>query len=121
MPDVKPKFFKTPEAFRAWLEKNHASKTELWVGYYKKSSGKGGMVYKQALDEALCYGWIDGVVKSVDDQTYMQRYTPRKKDSHWSLVNVRRMAELEAEKRLRPAGRAAFERRTPERTGKASY
>jgi uncharacterized protein YdeI (YjbR/CyaY-like superfamily) len=120
-PTTKPRFFRTAAAFRAWLEKNHEKAVELWVGYYKKSSGKGGMVYREALDEALCFGWIDGIVKSVDAETYMQRYTPRKKDSHWSLVNVRRFGELDAEGRMAPAGRAAFARRTAERTGKASF
>jgi uncharacterized protein YdeI (YjbR/CyaY-like superfamily) len=118
---AKPKFFKTPALFRAWLEKNHAKETELWIGYYKKASGKGGMVYKEALDEALCFGWIDGVVNSIDADTYMQRWTPRKSTSHWSLVNVRRFGELDAEGRIAPPGRAAFDRKTPERTGQASF
>jgi uncharacterized protein YdeI (YjbR/CyaY-like superfamily) len=91
------------------------------MGYWKKSSGKGGLTYKDALDEALCFGWIDGVLKSIDAESYMQRWTPRKKTSHWSLVNVRKMAELEAAGRMHPLGRAAFERRTPARTGQASY
>ena len=120
-PTGDPTFFKTPAAFRAWLKKHHAKHDELWIGYYKKTSGKGGVIYKQALDEALCFGWIDGIVKSLDSERYMQRYTPRKKDSHWSLVNVRRFAELEAEGRIEPPGRAAFERKTAERTGKASF
>ena len=122
MPDpIKPRHFKTPAAFASWLARNHASKTELWIGFHKKASGRGGMVYKQALDEALCWGWIDGLVKSIDADSYMQRFTPRKKDSHWSLVNVRRFGELDAAGRIHPAGRAAFGRRTAERTGKASF
>jgi uncharacterized protein YdeI (YjbR/CyaY-like superfamily) len=120
-PGPAPKFFRTQQDFRAWLEKHHATENELWVGYYKKSSGKGGMIYKQAVDEALCFGWIDGVLKSLDGERYMQRYTPRKSTSHWSKVNVRRFAELEGEGRIAPSGRAAFDRKTPERTGKASY
>jgi uncharacterized protein YdeI (YjbR/CyaY-like superfamily) len=116
-----PVFFETPAAFRAWLKKHHARETELWMGYWKKVSGKPGLTYKVALDEALCWGWIDGIVKSIDGHSYMQRWTPRKKDSHWSLVNVRRFGELEAEGRVAPPGRAAFERRTPERTGRASF
>lgn len=120
-PLPKPKFFKTPAAFRAWLGKNHEKETELWIGYYKKASGKGGMIYREALDEALCIGWIDGLVKSIDGDTYMQRWTPRKKDSHWSLVNVRRFGELDAAGRIEPAGRAAYMRKTLDRTGKASY
>ncbi|MHB0964049.1 MAG: YdeI/OmpD-associated family protein [Gemmatimonadaceae bacterium] len=114
---MKPKFFRTIESLRAWFTKNGASKTELWIGYYKKSSGKGGVVYKQALDEALCVGWIDGVVRSIDDACYMQRWTPRKPRSNWSNVNVKRVGELIAAGRMTPAGLAAFARRVPERTG----
>jgi uncharacterized protein YdeI (YjbR/CyaY-like superfamily) len=118
---VKPKYFRSAAAFRDWLEKHHASKAELWVGFYKKSSNRGGLTYKEAVDEGLCFGWIDGLVKGYDDVSYMQRFTPRKKDSHWSLVNVRRFGELDAAGRIHPAGRAAFERKTPQRTGKASF
>lgn len=117
----KPKFFKTAKDFGAWLEKNGEKETELWMGYWKKSSGKGGLQYKEALDEALCHGWIDGLVKSVDGESYMQRWTPRKKTSHWSLVNLRKFAELEAAGRVKPLGRAAFDRKTPERIGKSSF
>ena len=118
---MKPKFFKTPEALRLWFEKQGASRTELWIGYHKKASGKGGVVYRQALDEALCVGWIDGVVKSIDELSYMQRYSPRKTKSTWSNVNVRRMHELIAEGRVTAAGLAAFERRDPARTGVYSF
>jgi len=83
-------FFKTPAAFRAWLEKHHDSEKELWVGFFKVKAGKGGMVYQQALDEALCYGWIDGMVQRVDEESYAQRFTPRKPNSNWSQVNIRR-------------------------------
>src|SRR4051812_4559537 len=121
MPAAAPTFFRTANDFRRWLEKNHENKAELWIGYYKKAAGKAGMVYKEALDQALCFGWIDGVVRSIDEQSYMQRFTPRTKTSHWSNVNVRRFGELEAAGLVRPAGRAAFNRRTPERTGKASF
>lgn len=116
-----PTFFKTTAALRAWFAKHGATKTELWIGYYKKASGKGGVVYKQALDEALCAGWIDGLVKSIDDDCYMQRYTPRKAKSNWSLVNMRRVEELIAEGRMTPAGLAAYERRDPARTGVYSF
>lgn len=112
-----PKFFKTIESLRAWFTKHGGTKSELWIGYYKKSSGKGGVVYKQALDEALCVGWIDGVVRSIDDACYMQRWTPRKPKSNWSNVNVKRVGALSAEGRMTPAGLAAFARRVPERTG----
>jgi uncharacterized protein YdeI (YjbR/CyaY-like superfamily) len=119
--DVTPKFFKTPEALRAWFAKFGSIKTELWMGYYKKASGKGGVVYKQALDEALCVGWIDGQVKSVDDICYMQRWTPRKPKSIWSNVNTKRVQELIAAGRMTPAGMAAFERRDPKRSGVYSF
>lgn len=112
-----PKFFKTLESLRAWFTKHGATQTELWIGYYKKASGKGGVVYKQALDEALCVGWIDGVIRSIDDSCYMQRWTPRKPKSNWSNVNVKRVGELTAAGRMMPAGLAAFARRVPERTG----
>jgi uncharacterized protein YdeI (YjbR/CyaY-like superfamily) len=101
--------------------KNGEKETELWMGYWKKTSGKGGLTYKDALDEALCYGWIDGIVKSIDADRYMQRWTPRKKTSHWSLVNIRRMAELEAAGRMHPRGRAIFEARDPKKTARGSY
>jgi uncharacterized protein YdeI (YjbR/CyaY-like superfamily) len=120
-PAPKPKFFRTAAEFRAWLEKHGETETELWMGYWKKSSGRDGLVYKDALDEALCMGWIDGVLKSLDAESYMQRWTPRKKTSHWSLVNLRKFAALEAAGRIHPLGRAAFERKTPERVGQASY
>ncbi len=112
-----PKFFKTTDALRAWFAKYGATKSELWIGYYKKASGKGGVVYQQALDEALCVGWIDGVIRSIDDTCYMQRWTPRKPKSNWSNVNVRKVQALIAAGRMTPAGLAAFAQRVPERTG----
>ncbi len=113
----RPKFFATPAAFRAWLEQNHAARTELWVGYYKKASGRGGMVYREALDEALCYGWIDGLVKSIDAGRYMQRFTPRRLGSIWSNINVAHVARLSAAGRMQPAGLAAFAARQASKTG----
>ena len=120
-PAPKPKFFRTASDFRAWLKKHGAKETELWMGYWKKATGKGGLTYRDALDEALCYGWIDGLVKSIDEASYMQRWTPRKKTSHWSLVNMRRMAELEAAGRIAAPGRAIFELRNPAKIGRAAY
>jgi uncharacterized protein YdeI (YjbR/CyaY-like superfamily) len=114
-------FFKTPAELRRWFKANHAKLTELWVGFYKKDSGLGGVVYKQALDEALCFGWIDGVSKRVDDISYMQRFTPRKTRSNWSAINIARAHELIAEGRMQPAGRAAFDRREEERSRVYSY
>ncbi len=118
---MKPKFFKSAESFREWLAKYGATKTELWMGYYKKASGKGGLTYKPALDEALCYGWIDGLVRSVDDVCYMQRWTPRKPTSIWSNVNTKRVQELIVEGRMTPAGLAAFAKRDPKRNGVYSF
>ncbi|MBA4073237.1 MAG: bacteriocin-protection protein [Gemmatimonas sp.] len=118
---MKPKFFKTTEALRAWFTKHGATKSELWIGYYKKASGKGGVVYKQALDEALCVGWIDGQLRSIDDTCYMQRWTPRKPRSNWSNVNIRKVQVLIAAGRMTPMGLAAFARRVPERTGVYSF
>ena len=108
---MNPKFFKTPAAFRAWLDKNHDKKTEFWVGYYKKGASKQGMTYMEAVDEALCYGWIDGVVKSIDAESFMQRWTPRKKDSYWSAVNLGKVKRLQAEGRMHAAGLAALARK----------
>jgi uncharacterized protein YdeI (YjbR/CyaY-like superfamily) len=108
-------YFRTPAAFRRWLDAHHATEKELWVEFYKVASGRGGMVYREALDEALCYGWIDGMVRRLDAERYVQRFTPRKKDSNWSLVNVRRVQQLIEEGRVHPAGLAAFERRRDDR------
>jgi uncharacterized protein YdeI (YjbR/CyaY-like superfamily) len=116
-PKPAPTFFRTTAALAKWFARYGTTRTELWIGYHKKASGKGGVVYKQALDEALCVGWIDGLVKSIDDTCYMQRYTPRKPTSIWSNVNIRRVGELTAEGRMTPAGLAAFARRDPARSG----
>jgi uncharacterized protein YdeI (YjbR/CyaY-like superfamily) len=118
---MKLTFFRTPTDFRAWLDHHHASEKELWVGFYKVKSGKGGMVYRQALDEALCYGWIDGLLRSVDEDSYAQRFTPRKRDSTWSTANTQRVKELIVEGRMHPAGQAAFERRDRTKTGRYSF
>lgn len=106
---MNPRFFRTARAFRGWLAKHGASHTELWVGFNKKSSGLGGMTYPEAVDEALCHGWIDGIIKSIDAERYMHRFTPRNPASHWSAVNIAKVARLEQEGRMTAAGRAAFE------------
>jgi len=116
-----PRFFKTATDFGAWLEKNHDSATELWVGLYKKHAADRGMTYPQAVDEALCWGWIDGVLRRLDDDRTVQRYTPRKSKSTWSLVNVAKVKALKAAKRMRPPGLAAFAARDPARTGIYSF
>jgi uncharacterized protein YdeI (YjbR/CyaY-like superfamily) len=117
----RPKFFATPEAFRAWLDAHHERETELLVGFYKKDSGKPSITWPESVDEALSFGWIDGKRQRVDELCYTIRFTPRKARSNWSAVNVKRMAVLIAEGRVRPAGLAAFERRQPERTGIYAY
>jgi uncharacterized protein YdeI (YjbR/CyaY-like superfamily) len=108
---AKPRFFKTPADFRRWLERNHAKETELLVGFYKVDSGKPSITWPQSVDEALCFGWIDGVRRSVDDISYSIRFTPRKPRSNWSTVNIKRATELSAAGLMAPAGLAAFERR----------
>jgi uncharacterized protein YdeI (YjbR/CyaY-like superfamily) len=120
-PPVDARFFASPEDFRRWLEENHETASELWVGYYKKGSGRGGMSYAQAVDEALCFGWIDGRVRTIDADSYANRYSPRRSGSIWSAVNVRRVGELRAKGRMHPAGIRAFEARTDARTGVYSY
>lgn len=117
----KPRFFATPDAFRAWLDANHASATELWVGYYKRSSGKRSITWPESVDEALCVGWIDGIRRSIDDERYMIRFTPRKAKSTWSAVNVAKIAKLERDGRMRDAGRKAFAAHVADRTGRYSY
>jgi uncharacterized protein YdeI (YjbR/CyaY-like superfamily) len=107
---MKPVFFKSPEHFRAWLDTSHQKCAELWVGLYKKSSGKPSITYPEALDEALCFGWIDGVRKSVDSDAYTIRFTPRKPDSQWSAVNIKRAQKLAKAGRMRSSGREAFAR-----------
>ena len=111
--EMEARFFKTPEAFRKWLERNHDKKSELWVGFYKKASGKGGMVYKESVDVALCFGWIDGKVQRIDEDCYRQRFTPRKKGSGWSQVNIKKVEELKKQGLMHPAGLKAFDQREP--------
>lgn len=103
-----PTFFPTQAAFRRWLAKHGQATTELWVGFHKKGSGRTGMTYQEAVDEALCHGWIDGIIKRIDEVSYMHRFTPRKRTSHWSAVNIAKVGALEAAGRMTPAGRAAF-------------
>ena len=114
-------YFKTAAEFRRWLAANHASERELLVGFYRKASGKPSISYKEAVDEALCFGWIDGIKKRVDEERYTHRFTPRKRDSIWSLVNATRVKELIALKRMAKAGLEAWERRDPKKTGIYSF
>jgi uncharacterized protein YdeI (YjbR/CyaY-like superfamily) len=118
---VKPKFFKGPADFHKWLLKNHQTSKELFVGFYKKSSGKKSITYPEALDEALCFGWIDGVRRSLDDISYTTRFSPRKPKSIWSLINVRHVERLKQEDRMQPSGLVAYALREDKRTGIYSF
>jgi uncharacterized protein YdeI (YjbR/CyaY-like superfamily) len=114
-------FFATPEEFRAWLEANHATQTELWMGLYKKHVPDRGLTWEQAVPEALCFGWIDSVAQRIDDDARRQRWTPRKASSIWSSVNIALVEKLTAEGRMREAGLAAFERRREDKSGVYSH
>jgi uncharacterized protein YdeI (YjbR/CyaY-like superfamily) len=118
---MKVTFFPRPADFRKWLDKNHAAAKELLVGFHKKDSGKPSMTWPESVDEALCFGWIDGIRKSVDEVSYTIRFTPRKATSTWSAVNIRRVAVLTREGRMKPAGMKAFEVRRENRSGIYSY
>jgi uncharacterized protein YdeI (YjbR/CyaY-like superfamily) len=113
--------FEGPEGFRRWLEQHHDSEPELWVGYYKKGSGRASMTWPESVAEALCFGWIDGIRKSIDAERYMIRFSPRRKGSVWSAVNIRLVAELMEQGRMRPSGLAAFGERREDRSGIYSY
>ena len=114
---MEPKFFSSAEKFRQWLEKNHDRANELLLGFHKKDSGKKSVTYPQALDEALCFGWIDGVRKRLDETSYTIRFTPRKPRSIWSNVNVRHVERLQKEGRMAEPGLKAYAQRDPKRTG----
>jgi uncharacterized protein YdeI (YjbR/CyaY-like superfamily) len=118
---MKPVFFATPAAFRAWLKKNHARVNELLVGFYKKDSGRPSITWPESVDEALCFGWIDGIRRSRDDESYTIRFTPRTRTSTWSAVNIQRARELIRLGRMQPAGLKAFEARADERSATYSY
>lgn len=105
---MKVVFFPTPGGFHSWLEESHQRCEELWVGFYKKSSGRPSITYPEAVDEALCFGWIDGVRKKVNYDAYTVRFTPRNPKSQWSMVNIRKAEKLSGEGRMRPAGLEAF-------------
>jgi uncharacterized protein YdeI (YjbR/CyaY-like superfamily) len=121
MSEPEPIFFSSPQEFYDWLEEHHESEAEVYVGYYKTHTGKRGMTWSEAVDQALCFGWIDTRTNSIDEDRYMQRFTPRKPGSNWSKINVEKMARLTKAGLMRPAGLAAFERRTDEKTGVYSF
>lgn len=112
---TEPTFFASAADFRRWLEEHHADTSELIVGFYKKSSGRGGITPDEALDEALCFGWIDGVRHSAGDEAFTNRYSPRTKRSYWSAINVAKYQKLDAAGLVHPAGRAAFDARDASR------
>jgi uncharacterized protein YdeI (YjbR/CyaY-like superfamily) len=117
----KPTFFATPQAFRRWLEQNHESADELLVGFYRKESGRPSITWPESVDQALCFGWIDGVRHSIDDSSYTIRFTPRKARSNWSAVNIARAHELIEAGLMQPPGLAAFESRDETKAARYSY
>ncbi len=115
------RFFATPADFRTWLKVHAVSARELWVGFHRKDSPRPSITWPESVDEALCVGWIDGLRKSIDATSYMIRFTPRKRTSNWSEVNIKRVAELTREKRMQPAGLAAFAERKEAKSGIYAY
>ena len=113
---MKPKFFATPRDFRAWLEKNHESASDLLVGFYRKESGRPSMTWPESVDQALCFGWIDGVRKRIDGESYTIRFTPRRPGSIWSRININKAESLIASGLMKPAGLKAFEARDPKKS-----
>jgi uncharacterized protein YdeI (YjbR/CyaY-like superfamily) len=116
-----PKFFPTQFDFRKWLEENHDEESELIVGFYKVGSGKTSMTWSEAVDQALCFGWIDGVRRKVNEESYSNRFTPRRANSNWSAVNIKKVVELTAKGLMKPAGIAAFEKRKEEKSAIYAY
>ncbi|HKV52489.1 MAG TPA: YdeI/OmpD-associated family protein [Gemmatimonadaceae bacterium] len=121
MPEPKPTYFASPAAWRAWLEQHHASKAELVVGFYKRGSGRPSITWPESVDQALCFGWIDGVRRSIDERRYTIRFTPRQARSTWSTVNVKRMGQLAELGLVHAAGVAAFAARDAKRSGIYAY
>jgi uncharacterized protein YdeI (YjbR/CyaY-like superfamily) len=115
------KIFSSAAEFRAWLEANHDSAGEQWIGYYKKGVPQTSMTYAESVDEALCFGWIDGLTRRIDDEVYAIRFTPRRRTSNWSAVNIAKVAELTEAKRMHPAGVRAFEERDRRKDAVYSY
>jgi uncharacterized protein YdeI (YjbR/CyaY-like superfamily) len=118
---MQPRFFATPGEWRDWLERHHATAPELVVGFYKRGTGRPSITWPQSVDQALCFGWIDGVRRRLDDERYAIRFTPRRQGSTWSRVNLARVKELTRLGLMRPAGRLAHQSRAPARTGLYSY
>lgn len=116
-----PVFFPTPAHLRKWLEKNHKKKDELWIGMYKTHSGKKSVTWPEVVDQALCFGWIDGIRKSIDEISYMNRITPRRATSIWSTKNINRFKELQELGLITPAGQAAFDAKKDSHTNRYSF
>jgi uncharacterized protein YdeI (YjbR/CyaY-like superfamily) len=115
------RFFAAPADLRAWFDRHHADATELWVGFHKKATGKPSVTWSESVDEALCVGWIDGIRKRIDGESYKIRFTPRKATSVWSRINMDKVAALKKEGRMRPAGLKAHAARRPNKVGSYSY
>lgn len=120
-PPIKPIFFATPKAFRQWLKVNHSSVRELWVGFHKKGTGKASITWPESVDQALCFGWIDGLRKSFNAESYIIRFTPRKPTSIWSAVNTKRAQELIRLELMQPEGRKAFKNRDAKKSNLYSF
>jgi uncharacterized protein YdeI (YjbR/CyaY-like superfamily) len=118
---MKPKFFSSLSAWQAWLEEYHEKREELWVGFHKVGSGKPSITWPEAVDGALCFGWIDGVRKSLGETSYVIRFTRRRPKSIWSAINIKRVTELTKLGLMRPKGVEAFERRTANRSEIYAY
>ena len=114
-------YFRTPAELRKWFRANHARAAELWLGYYKKDSGKPSITWPESVDEALCVGWIDGIRKTLGPESYTIRFTPRRASSIWSAVNIARVKVLSGEKRMRPEGLKAFAARRENKSGIYAY
>src|SRR5581483_10126471 len=116
-----PIFFDSPAQWRQWLADNHDSAAECLVGFTKVGTGRAGMTWSESVDQALCFGWVDGVRRRIDDDSYTIRFTPRKPTSTWSAVNVRKVERLRASAQMTPAGERAFAARREDKTGIYSY
>jgi uncharacterized protein YdeI (YjbR/CyaY-like superfamily) len=121
MATVKPRFFRTAEDLRAWFEKHHDTADELWVGLYRTSSGKPSVTWPEVVEQALCFGWIDGIRKGINEESYMNRLTPRRAGSNWSLRNINTVKDLKRRRLMTPAGLKAFEARQEKQSGVYSY
>ena len=118
---MEARFFATPAELRDWFELHHADEPELVIGYYKKATGRPSITWQESVDEALCFGWIDGIRRRIDDESYCNRFTPRRLRSNWSAINIKRVGELIEQGRMTPAGLAAFEARDEARSAVYSY